>query len=281
MSRKQVQDAIRRRTSLRDADIRGLDLSGLRGIWEVQSELRQWTALLRSVPKCWAIAQPLLCSVLMPECAAKGAERTVEMVSHNLCRVAQGPCRVVAELGGWPEYLKCNNTRVFNKECRYRDGVVHYNTSSAVCPQHLVLTEKSSAHFKDFEGCGLSCKSPMFSEEDYGSVSSLLGWSCFLCFVVLVLTLVTSGMAGWREVNKFPIHRDEGALVQFGDTVLSVGGADEDNDALDLIFQYDVENDEWFLRQEEAERDEDDVKAHYFPEAAGLCNPPLAVDYSG
>ena len=78
----------------------------------------------------------------------------------------------------------------------------------------------------------------------------------------------------WREANKFPIHRDEGALVQFGDTVLSVGGDDEDNDAIDFIFQYDVENDEWFLRKEEISDDEEDCKAVYFPEAASLCSPP-------
>jgi hypothetical protein len=84
--------------------------TGLKYIYDVQSKLSEWTAL-RGVPKCWAVIRPLLCGVYLSPCDADNM--TVEMASRQLCRVIQGPCRIVnADGQEWPEFLRYEFTGI-------------------------------------------------------------------------------------------------------------------------------------------------------------------------
>lgn len=52
----------------------------------------------------------------------------------------------------------------------------------------------------------------------------------------------------WRIGQDLPQEMRDGASVQFGRTFLMIGGAD--NNALDLIYEFDPRNDGWILRDE-------------------------------
>lgn len=86
-----------------------------RVFWEVQQELNEWRPL-KNVPKCWSLIQQLLCSVYLPECHDnQGSNKSIALVSQQLCRAVQGPCRIVKDLfpDGWPQFLQCQNDQVF------------------------------------------------------------------------------------------------------------------------------------------------------------------------
>lgn len=81
-----------------------------------REQLQLWSAL-RNVPQCWEVVQPLLCAIYLPRCSNISSNVSVaQLPSRELCDVVQMPCRVVEQYGGWPEYLKCEQTH-FKKSC--------------------------------------------------------------------------------------------------------------------------------------------------------------------
>jgi len=76
---------------------------------DVEVSLRQWSAL-RTVPQCWEVLQPLLCSVYYPRCKSDVTSNTslVQKPSREQCDIARTRCRIVELYGGWPEFLKCD-----------------------------------------------------------------------------------------------------------------------------------------------------------------------------
>lgn len=83
---------------------------------EIQEQLQKWNSL-RSVPKCWALIQTLLCSVYMPRCD----NGMVDLPSHEMCRVTRYPCRIVESTLGWPDFLKCGYEKNFPSLCKVRN----------------------------------------------------------------------------------------------------------------------------------------------------------------
>jgi len=84
---------------------------------DVQASLRMWTAL-RTVPQCWEVIQPLLCSVYLPRCKVDQSSNLslVQKPSREQCDIVQTRCRIVELYGGWPEFLKCDRPH-FSKGC--------------------------------------------------------------------------------------------------------------------------------------------------------------------
>eukprot|EP00094_Tigriopus_californicus_P006178 TCALIF_05948-PA protein Name:"Similar to SMO Smoothened homolog (Homo sapiens)" AED:0.09 eAED:0.09 QI:0/0/0/0.33/1/1/3/0/947 len=174
-----------------------LDLARSPGIWHVTSQLRRWESL-RVVPKCWSVIQPLLCAVLMPPCEGQG----VQLVSHQLCKVARGPCRVVPQLFDWPDYLQCNDSSIFEAGCDYRRKI-RFNHSSQ-CPEGLVQTEHEPAFFPGIDGCGLKCRSPLFSSSEYHTVDYIKVFIVVLCGLVVTFSASTHIKAGYKSIHRYP-----------------------------------------------------------------------------
>jgi len=84
---------------------------------DVQASLHLWRAL-RTVPQCWEVIQPLLCSVYLPPCKVDGNLNLslVQKPSREQCDIVQTRCRIVELYGGWPEFLKCDQKH-FSKGC--------------------------------------------------------------------------------------------------------------------------------------------------------------------
>jgi len=82
---------------------------------DIQASLRQWRAL-RTVPQCWEVVQPLLCSVYLPLCKFDGTSNMslVQRPSREQCDIARTRCRIVDLYGGWPDFLKCDQTHFSN-----------------------------------------------------------------------------------------------------------------------------------------------------------------------
>ncbi len=158
-------------------------LAGLQGRWEAEERLANWT-VLRAVPLCWEKVQPLLCAVYFPRCDAK--EQALHLVSRQLCRATRRPCRIAEEeLGGWPEYLRCDNDEVFSddggpdgtckKDKTSSDSSVDSgldrrpfsNYSRGECVYPLLPTERDGGSFGAFDGCGMRCRAPSYTDQEY------------------------------------------------------------------------------------------------------------------
>jgi len=84
---------------------------------DAQASLRQWGAL-HTVPQCWEVIQPLLCSLYMPPCKVDSTSNMslVQKPSREQCDIVQTRCRIVEMYGGWPEFIKCDQKH-FSKGC--------------------------------------------------------------------------------------------------------------------------------------------------------------------
>lgn len=185
-------------------DTVSFELTGLERIWQAQSKLKEWTRL-QNVPKCWAVIQPLLCSVYLPKCR----DSQVDRIGHHLCRVTRGPCRIVEQWEGWPEFLRCNNTEVFRKGCgedefRRPGEILRFKKLEAKCPTGLVATDKKSSFYKAYDGCGLACSHSSFSREDAGFLRTLLGYISGFGFVVFLLVVATHFAPAFGKRHLFP-----------------------------------------------------------------------------
>ena len=83
---------------------------------DVQEKLDLWEGL-RSVPRCWEVIQPLLCSVYMPRCDDE--KNVLELPGVELCERTREPCKIVENSEGWPDFLKCDQPH-FKENCVVR-----------------------------------------------------------------------------------------------------------------------------------------------------------------
>ncbi len=168
-------------------------LTGSQHYWAAQEQLALWSAI-RSVPKCWAVIQPLLCAVYLPKCL----DEKIEKIPYQLCKITRGPCRIVEDIhgkeGGWPAFLDCNNDDIFtvpkSAKCDDPGGeprkVVKFNTTTKCLEPYLFDTNEKLAYYGDIDGCGLGCRDHRFSDSERNSVQN---FKYGLSIVNLILNL--------------------------------------------------------------------------------------------
>lgn len=178
--------------------------TGLQHIWNVKDRLNEWEAL-RTVPKCWAVIQPLLCAVYMPKCE----NGKVAKVPHQLCRVAKNPCRIIENAQEWPSFLKCDNESVFTpvtNECQEDEGneprrILRFNTSGICLEPYLLKTSEPLGYYGDVDECGLSCRDPRFSDAEHHTMHGLVK-VIFSISLALNLIAVATLIARWHKSTR-------------------------------------------------------------------------------
>ncbi|XP_006616295.1 protein smoothened [Apis dorsata] len=153
---------------------------------------------LRHVPKCWAVVQPLLCSIFMPKCI----NDTVDLPSQEMCKMVSGPCRIVFNHTIWPSFVKCENTDLFPRLCKNDIRELKFNISSK-CLKPLVPTDNTLAIFEGVEGCGLQCNDPLFTPDEHKQIHSFIAWAAGICGSFNLFTIITF-LIDWRSANKYP-----------------------------------------------------------------------------
>ena len=78
---------------------------------DILANLRMWEGL-QLVPKCWEVIQPFICAVYLPKCEGG----FVELPSYDMCSITRGPCKIVEIEHGWPDFVKCDESR-FPLDC--------------------------------------------------------------------------------------------------------------------------------------------------------------------
>ncbi|KZC04568.1 PREDICTED: protein smoothened [Dufourea novaeangliae] len=153
---------------------------------------------LRHIPKCWAVVQPLLCSIFMPKCI----NDTVDLPSQEMCKIVSGPCRIVFNQTIWPNFIKCENTELFPKLCKNDIRELKFNISGK-CLKPLVPTDNALAIFEGVESCGTQCNDPLFTPDEHKQIHSFVAWAAGICGSFNLFTVVTF-LIDWRSANKYP-----------------------------------------------------------------------------
>ncbi|KAK9308463.1 hypothetical protein QLX08_001620 [Tetragonisca angustula] len=153
---------------------------------------------LRHMPKCWAVVQPLLCSIFMPKCV----NNTVDLPSQEMCKMVSGPCRIVFNHTIWPSFVKCENTDLFPRLCKNDIRELKFNISGK-CLKPLVPTDNALAIFEGVESCGVQCNDPLFTPDEHKQIHSFIAWAAGICGSFNLFTVVTF-LIDWRSANKYP-----------------------------------------------------------------------------
>ncbi|XP_076675288.1 smoothened, frizzled class receptor [Andrena cerasifolii] len=153
---------------------------------------------LRHIPKCWAVVQPLLCSIFMPKCITD----TVDLPSQEMCKMVSGPCRIAFNHTIWPSFVKCENTKLFPRLCKNDIRELKYNISGK-CLKPLVPTDNALAIFEGVESCGMQCNDPLFTHDEHKQIHSFIAWAAGICGSFNLFTVVTF-LIDWRSANKYP-----------------------------------------------------------------------------
>ncbi|MFT7805528.1 smoothened homolog [Arapaima gigas] len=161
---------------------------------EVLEKLAMWSGL-RNAPRCWAVVQPLLCAVYMPKC--DGGK--VELPSQSLCQATRGPCAIVDQERGWPDFLKCSK---FPVGCQNEVQKIKFNTSGN-CEAPLVKTDNQKSWYKNVEGCGIQCNNPLFTEEEHSDMHIYIASFGSVTLLCTFFTLATF-LADWKNSNRYP-----------------------------------------------------------------------------
>ncbi|XP_012278979.1 protein smoothened [Orussus abietinus] len=153
---------------------------------------------LRHIPKCWAVVQPLLCSLFMPKCM----NDTVELPSQEMCKLVLGPCRILFNHTLWPNFIKCENSKLFPRLCKNDIREIKFNTTGK-CLKPLVPTDNALSIFEGVEGCGTQCSDPLFTLDEQKQIHSFIAWAAVICGLFNLFTVVTF-LIDWRSANKYP-----------------------------------------------------------------------------
>ncbi|XP_008551333.1 protein smoothened isoform X2 [Microplitis demolitor] len=153
---------------------------------------------LQHIPKCWAVVQPLLCSLFMPKCD----NNVVELPSQEMCKKILNPCRIVMNHTIWPSFIKCDNKKLFPKLCKDISRELQFNTSGR-CLKPLVPTDNSLATFEGIEGCGTQCNDPLYTIDEHKQIHSFIKWGAIICMCFHLFTIFTF-LIDWRSANKYP-----------------------------------------------------------------------------
>ncbi|XP_011868773.1 PREDICTED: protein smoothened isoform X2 [Vollenhovia emeryi] len=153
---------------------------------------------LKHVPKCWAVVQPFLCSIFMPKCI----NDTVELPSHEMCKMMSGPCRMLMNSTIWPSFTNCENTKLFPRLCQNDIRELKFNTSGK-CLKPLVPTDNVLSIFDGVEGCGTQCYDPLYTPDEHNEIHSFIVWAASICCIFNLFTIVTF-LIDWKSANKYP-----------------------------------------------------------------------------
>ncbi|XP_054719184.1 smoothened homolog [Uloborus diversus] len=165
--------------------------------FDVQDNLALWQGL-KSVPRCWAVVQPLLCAVYMPKCE----NGSVYLPSQEMCNITRGPCKSVEIKHSWPSFLRCGDKKLFPPRCRNPLQEVKFNTSYK-CMLPLLETSQPSNWYHEVEGCGIQCQNPFFTAEEHNSIHHLISLIAPICLALNVLSVATFCIS-WKAANKYP-----------------------------------------------------------------------------
>ncbi|GLH15390.1 Protein smoothened [Gryllus bimaculatus] len=165
---------------------------------QVLEKLSALSEGLRQIPKCWAIIQPLLCSLYMPRCE----DEMVDLPSQEMCNMTIWPCRTLLQTNNWPSFPKCENTTVFPPKCRNDVRELKFNTTGQ-CQTPLVQTDNSFAFYEGIEGCGIQCQNPLFTNHEQQQLYNVIAYGGSICLAMNLFTAITF-LIDWRSANKYP-----------------------------------------------------------------------------
>uniref|UniRef100_A0A0C9QYH3 Smo protein n=1 Tax=Fopius arisanus TaxID=64838 RepID=A0A0C9QYH3_9HYME len=157
---------------------------------------------LKYIPKCWTVVQPLLCSVFMPKCS----NNQLDLPSPDTCRKILKPCGIVMNSTIWPEFLRCDNERIFSTQCKNDVRDVKFGTPGK-CLSPLVSVSSSVSgtdeSFDGIDGCRVPCHDPMFLPDELAQIHSFIAWAAGICVFFNLFTMVTF-FIDWRSASKYP-----------------------------------------------------------------------------
>uniref|UniRef100_A0A0K8S5C7 Protein smoothened n=1 Tax=Lygus hesperus TaxID=30085 RepID=A0A0K8S5C7_LYGHE len=171
---------------------------------QAQEQLNEWQRLIH-VPKCWAVIQPFLCALYMPRCdSPKGSEteQVVSLPSQEMCKMIQGPCRIVTTYEQWPSVFRCENNTRYPTMCKNDVRELKFN-STGQCMSPLVPTDHPSWFFEGVEGCGVQCNDPMFPDHDRQYIHKMVFGAASLCALFNLFAVLTF-MIDWKFSSKYP-----------------------------------------------------------------------------
>ncbi|KAL0106682.1 hypothetical protein PUN28_015319 [Cardiocondyla obscurior] len=175
-----------------------LDLIPERITQDIVEERLYLLQALKHVPKCWAVVQPFLCSIFMPKCI----NDTVELPSQEMCKMVSGPCRMLMNHTMWPNFAKCDNTKLFPRLCQNDIRELKFNISGK-CLKPLVPTDNALSIFDGVEGCGTQCYDPLYTSDEHNQIHSFIIWGASICCTFNLFTIITF-LIDWRSANKYP-----------------------------------------------------------------------------
>ncbi|XP_072400944.1 protein smoothened isoform X2 [Diabrotica undecimpunctata] len=174
-----------------------LDLTNLKSQEKVQEKLQLYK-YLRFIPKCWAVIQPFLCSLYMPKCE----NDKVDLPSYEMCKITLEPCKILYNNSVFPEFLNCEDERLFPTKCKNDIHEVKFNTTG-FCMDPLVKTDKQEWWYPNIEGCGLKCKDSLYTEHEHYQIHKLIAYCALLSILCNIFT-ITTFVIDWKTANKYP-----------------------------------------------------------------------------
>ncbi|KAG5887266.1 hypothetical protein JTB14_015703 [Gonioctena quinquepunctata] len=174
-----------------------LELTDLKSQEQVQEKLQLYN-YLRFIPKCWAVIQPFLCALYMPKCD----KNKVDLPSRVMCKITLEPCKILYNSSVFPEFLNCEDERLFPNSCKNDIHEVKFNTTG-FCMDPLVKTDKPEWWYPDVEGCGLKCKDSLYSENEHYQISKFIAVCASICICLNAITIMTF-IIDWKTSNKYP-----------------------------------------------------------------------------
>ncbi|XP_076056128.1 smoothened, frizzled class receptor isoform X2 [Oratosquilla oratoria] len=174
-----------------------LVLTGFKSQAKAREQLEVWKAL-QNIPRCWAVVQPFLCSVLFPPCH----NSSVELPSQEMCNITRVPCRLVELERKWPDFLQCKQIYQPTYLCRNSVRELKFNTSGR-CAAPLVETEEEDSWYEGVKGCGIQCSNPMFTEEEHQDLRRYIGIVGGISLAFVALTVITY-LIDWKSASKYP-----------------------------------------------------------------------------
>lgn len=113
---------------------------------QIETQLELYRGIIH-VPKCWAVLQPLLCSIFKPKCERILGNDMVYIPSYEMCKITMEPCAILYNTTYFPSFLKCNETLFPSKCDNAASREMKFNTTGKCLPP-LIHTDKAP-HFYD------------------------------------------------------------------------------------------------------------------------------------
>lgn len=145
-------------------------------IKDFRKRFDRWQTLKR-IPECWKAIQPIVCSILMPQCLENPIR--LKKPSRETCLefMAKGSCRFVERHFGMPALFNCSDSEIYQENCTntLKEANVDYS-----CKYPLVPNKNNASQFKDIDQCGIHCKFPFLNTEDQAHISLFILALCLL-----------------------------------------------------------------------------------------------------